>query len=149
MSYSAGTLLRKPLTSPAIGFDGIGWSFWLWVTSGNVVAIVFVFLLVPESKSHLSTLDERMILTRLAAGNKTLEQVDYLVRTNDPYRGPREIVLMTRAVCSKGLRGSAKKLRCHGRGYRGWVGHQGKGRCRAAGEYVTGYCSVNVPRIQI
>ncbi|KAK4915782.1 hypothetical protein LTR49_016151 [Elasticomyces elasticus] len=43
-----------------IGFDGIGWYFWLWVISGNVVAIVFVFLLCPET------------------GGKTLEQVDYL-----------------------------------------------------------------------
>ncbi|KAK4959132.1 hypothetical protein LTR10_003931 [Elasticomyces elasticus] len=43
-----------------IGFDGIGWYFWLWVISGNVVAIIFVFLLCPET------------------GGKTLEQVDYL-----------------------------------------------------------------------
>ncbi|KAF2727734.1 hypothetical protein EJ04DRAFT_557195 [Polyplosphaeria fusca] len=43
-----------------IGFDHIGWYFWLWVVSGNVVAIVFVFLLCPET------------------GGKTLEQVDYL-----------------------------------------------------------------------
>jgi len=34
--------------------------FWLWVISGNVVAIIFVFLLCPET------------------GGKTLEQVDYL-----------------------------------------------------------------------
>ncbi|KAF2098490.1 MFS transporter [Rhizodiscina lignyota] len=43
-----------------IGFDNIGWYFWLWVISGNVVAIVFVALLCPET------------------GGKTLEQVDYL-----------------------------------------------------------------------
>ncbi|KAF7192842.1 Sugar transporter STL1 [Pseudocercospora fuligena] len=43
-----------------IGFDHIGWYFWLWVISGNVVAIIFVFLLCPET------------------GGKTLEQVDYL-----------------------------------------------------------------------
>ena len=43
-----------------IGFDHIGWYFWLWVIGGNVVAIVFVFLLCPET------------------GGKTLEQVDYL-----------------------------------------------------------------------
>lgn len=34
--------------------------FWLWVISGNVIAIIFVFLLCPET------------------GGKTLEQVDYL-----------------------------------------------------------------------
>ncbi|SMY18999.1 unnamed protein product [Zymoseptoria tritici ST99CH_1A5] len=43
-----------------IGFERIGWYFWLWVISGNLVAIVFVFLLCPET------------------GGKTLEQVDYL-----------------------------------------------------------------------
>lgn len=34
--------------------------FWLWVISGNVIAIIFVYLLCPET------------------GGKTLEQVDYL-----------------------------------------------------------------------
>ncbi|KAF2650403.1 MFS transporter [Lophiostoma macrostomum CBS 122681] len=43
-----------------IGFDSIGWYFWLWVISGNIVAVIFVFLLCPET------------------GGKTLEQVDYL-----------------------------------------------------------------------
>lgn len=43
-----------------IGFEQIGWYFWLWVISGNVVAVIFVFLLCPET------------------GGKTLEQVDYL-----------------------------------------------------------------------
>ncbi|KAK3707109.1 hypothetical protein LTR37_012278 [Vermiconidia calcicola] len=43
-----------------IGFNRIGWYFWLWVISGNVIAIIFVFLLCPET------------------GGKTLEQVDYL-----------------------------------------------------------------------
>lgn len=43
-----------------IGFENIGWYFWLWVIAGNVVAVVFVFLLCPET------------------GGKTLEQVDYL-----------------------------------------------------------------------
>ena len=36
------------------------WYFWLWVISGNVVAVIFVFLLCPET------------------GGKTLEQVDFL-----------------------------------------------------------------------
>lgn len=44
----------------AIGFDNVGWPFWFWVISGNVVAVIFVFLLCPET------------------GGKTLEQVDYL-----------------------------------------------------------------------
>lgn len=43
-----------------IGFENVGWYFWLWVISGNVVAIIFVFFLCPET------------------GGKTLEQVDYL-----------------------------------------------------------------------
>jgi MFS family permease len=43
-----------------IGFDNVGWYFWLWVVAGNVIAVVFVFLLCPET------------------GGKTLEQVDYL-----------------------------------------------------------------------
>ncbi|OAG06873.1 MFS transporter [Paraphaeosphaeria sporulosa] len=43
-----------------IGFDKTGWYFWLWVVSGNVIAVLFVFLLCPET------------------GGKTLEQVDYL-----------------------------------------------------------------------
>lgn len=33
-----------------IGFDHIGWYFWLWVISGNVIAIIFVFFLCPESE---------------------------------------------------------------------------------------------------
>ncbi|KAF2794575.1 MFS transporter [Melanomma pulvis-pyrius CBS 109.77] len=43
-----------------IGFANIGWYFWIWVIIGNVVAVIFVFLLCPET------------------GGKTLEQVDYL-----------------------------------------------------------------------
>jgi MFS family permease len=43
-----------------IGFDNVGWYFWLWVVAGNVIAVIFVFLLCPET------------------GGKTLEQVDYL-----------------------------------------------------------------------
>lgn len=43
-----------------IGFDNVGWPFWFWVISGNIVAVIFVFLLCPET------------------GGKTLEQVDYL-----------------------------------------------------------------------
>jgi MFS family permease len=43
-----------------IGFSNIGWYFWLWVIAGNVIAVLFVFLLCPET------------------GGRTLEQVDYL-----------------------------------------------------------------------
>jgi len=43
-----------------IGLTDIGWKFWLWVCSGNIVAVVFVFFLCPET------------------GGKTLEQVDFL-----------------------------------------------------------------------
>lgn len=43
-----------------IGLTDIGWYFWLWVISGNVVAVIFVYLLCPET------------------GGKTLEQVDFL-----------------------------------------------------------------------
>ncbi|KAF2015036.1 MFS transporter [Aaosphaeria arxii CBS 175.79] len=54
-----------------IGFDQIGWYFWLWVISGNVIAIIFVFLLCPET------------------GGKTLEQVDYLF-VNKGFAGLRK-----------------------------------------------------------
>lgn len=43
-----------------IGLTNVGWHFWLWVLSGNIVAVVFVFFLCPET------------------GGRTLEQVDYL-----------------------------------------------------------------------
>tara|TARA_R110002003_G_scaffold193_10_gene14991 strand:+ start:209 stop:688 length:480 start_codon:yes stop_codon:yes gene_type:complete len=43
-----------------IGFANIGWYFWLWVISGNVIAVLFVFLLCPET------------------GGRTLEDVDFL-----------------------------------------------------------------------
>jgi sugar porter (SP) family MFS transporter len=43
-----------------IGLTNIGWHFWLWVLSGNLVAVAFVFFLCPET------------------GGKTLEQVDFL-----------------------------------------------------------------------
>lgn len=32
-----------------IGFENVGWYFWLWVVSGNVIAVVFVYLLCPET----------------------------------------------------------------------------------------------------
>lgn len=32
-----------------IGFENIGWYFWLWVISGNVIAVIFVYLLCPET----------------------------------------------------------------------------------------------------
>ena len=38
------------LTRVAIGFAKIGWYFWLWVISGNVIAVIFVYLLCPESE---------------------------------------------------------------------------------------------------
>ena len=37
----------------AIGFDSIGWYFWLWVIAGNVVAVIFVFLLCPVSRINI------------------------------------------------------------------------------------------------
>ena len=43
-----------------IGLTDIGWKFWLWVSSGNIVAVIFVFFLCPET------------------GGKTLKQVDFL-----------------------------------------------------------------------
>lgn len=43
-----------------IGLANIGWKFWLWILSGNLVAIVFVYFLCPET------------------GGKTLEDVDFL-----------------------------------------------------------------------
>ncbi|KAH7062891.1 MFS transporter [Paraphoma chrysanthemicola] len=43
-----------------IGFANIGWYFWLWVISGNVIAVLFVFFLCPET------------------GGRTLEEVDFL-----------------------------------------------------------------------
>jgi MFS family permease len=43
-----------------IGFANIGWYFWLWVVAGNMLAVVFVFLLCPET------------------GGRTLEDVDFL-----------------------------------------------------------------------
>lgn len=43
-----------------IGFYNVGWYFGLWVVSGNVIAVLFVFLLCPET------------------GGMTLEQVYYL-----------------------------------------------------------------------
>jgi MFS family permease len=59
---SAGEWLGTWLTVfvGPIGFDNAGWHFWFWVLSGNLVAIVFVFFLCPET------------------GGKTLEQVDNL-----------------------------------------------------------------------
>lgn len=47
-----------------IGLTDIGWHFWLWVLSGNIVAVIFVFFLCPET------------------GGKTLEQVDFLFTKN-------------------------------------------------------------------
>jgi MFS family permease len=47
-----------------IGLTNIGWHFWLWVMSGNIVAVIFVFFLCPET------------------GGKTLEQVDFLFTKN-------------------------------------------------------------------
>ena len=43
-----------------IGFANIGWYFWLWVITGNVIAVLFVFFLCPET------------------GGRTLEEVDFL-----------------------------------------------------------------------
>lgn len=59
---SAGEWLGTWLTVfvGPIGFDNSGWHFWFWVLSGNLVAVVFVFFLCPET------------------GGKTLEQVDSL-----------------------------------------------------------------------
>lgn len=59
---SAGEWLGTFLTVfvGPIGFDNAGWRYWFWVLSGNLVAVVFVFFLCPET------------------GGKTLEQVDNL-----------------------------------------------------------------------
>ena len=47
-----------------VGLTNIGWHFWLWVLSGNVIAVIFVYFLCPET------------------GGKTLEQVDYPFTSN-------------------------------------------------------------------
>lgn len=62
---SAGEWLGTFLTVfvGPIGFDNAGWHFWFWVLSGNLVAVVFVFFLCPET------------------GGQTLEQVDSLFAT--------------------------------------------------------------------
>ena len=43
-----------------IGLENVGWKIWLWILSGNLVGVAFVFFLCPET------------------GGKTLEDVDYL-----------------------------------------------------------------------
>lgn len=43
-----------------IGFEKVAWYFWLRVVAGNVIGVLFVFLLCPNTSG------------------KTLEQVDYL-----------------------------------------------------------------------
>jgi len=85
---------------PAIGFDSIGWYFWLWVISGNVVAIIFVFLLCPETGGKVSN--------RKWCGPEHETQTDMGVHR----------LLDTRAsrlpFRTKGLCGSPNELRCHG-----------------------------------
>lgn len=43
-----------------VGLENIKWRFWIFVLSGNVLAVAFVYLLCPET------------------GGKTLEQIDYI-----------------------------------------------------------------------
>lgn len=49
--FSAGEWLMVFITVFAgpIGLDTCGWPFWFFILSGNIVAIVFVFLLCPET----------------------------------------------------------------------------------------------------
>lgn len=43
-----------------IGLENIKWRFWIFVLCGNVLAVVFVYFLCPET------------------GGKTLEDIDYI-----------------------------------------------------------------------
>lgn len=79
VSFPIATVTRKVTNIySAIAFARIGWYFWLWVISCNVIAIVFVYLLCPESKSIVIHRYRKFVTDVRAAGGKTLEQVDYL-----------------------------------------------------------------------
>lgn len=79
VSFPTPTVTRKVTNIySAIAFARIRWYFWLWAISGNVIAIVFVYLLCPESKSVAAQLCRNFGANIHTAGGKTLEQVDYL-----------------------------------------------------------------------
>lgn len=60
--FSSGEWLMVFITvfASPIGLQTCGWSFWFFILAGNICAVVFVWLLCPETSG------------------KTLEQVDYL-----------------------------------------------------------------------
>jgi hypothetical protein len=49
-----------------IGFDNIGWYFWLWVIAGSVVAVIFVFLLSGNGAQNSGT--SRLFVDTKSAG---------------------------------------------------------------------------------
>ncbi|EXJ75521.1 uncharacterized protein A1O5_00027 [Cladophialophora psammophila CBS 110553] len=55
-----------------IGLTNVGWKFWPWVLSGNIMAVAFVFFLCPET------------------GGKTLEQVDFLFSKSEFVAGMKK-----------------------------------------------------------
>ena len=60
-----------------IGLANVGASFWGWVFSGNVVAIVFVYVSRFMGSLNVANTRCRYFLCP-ETGGKTLEQVDYL-----------------------------------------------------------------------
>ena len=78
--FSSGEWLMVFITvfASPIGLDNCGWSFWIFILTGNVCAVIFVWLFCPETAGK--TLEQGKNIPPLDHRNNALNHitVDYL-----------------------------------------------------------------------
>lgn len=74
--FSSGEWLMVFITVFAgpIGLTASGWPFWFFILSGNVAAVIFVFLLCPETSGK--TLEEGQLNIRIPLYSRIVHQTD-------------------------------------------------------------------------
>ena len=78
--FASGEWLMVFITVLAgpIGLSNCGWPFWFFILSGNIVGVVFVYLLCPETAGRTLEQGQSLSPAYTLPTRKLIELVDYL-----------------------------------------------------------------------